>query len=88
MLVRQCRYLVREWLWEVLAGSIGSEEDPEAAAQRELAEEIGGVAGNLHCVGHFFSAGSISDFCVRVFLATNVHLGESSRETTELIEIK
>jgi ADP-ribose pyrophosphatase len=79
---------VGEWLWEVPAGAVDGDEDLEAAARRELAEEIGGTAAEMRHVGHFFAAGSISNLRDDVFLATGVRLGQSVREPTELIEIK
>ena len=88
VLLRQYRYPVGEWLWEVPAGAVEGDEDLEAAARRELAEEIGGTAAEMRYVGHFFAASSISNLRDDVFLATGVRLGQSAREPTELIEIK
>jgi ADP-ribose pyrophosphatase len=41
ILVRQYRYCAGADLWEVPAGSLGRDEDPEAGARRECHEEIG-----------------------------------------------
>ena len=43
VLIRQYRYAVNRWLWEVPAGSVDPGEEPEAAARRECHEEIGQV---------------------------------------------
>lgn len=43
VLVRQYRYAVNRWLWELPAGSVDEREDPEHAARRECHEEIGQV---------------------------------------------
>jgi ADP-ribose pyrophosphatase len=88
VLLHQYRYPVGQWLWEVPAGAVDGDEGLEAAARRELAEEIGGTAEKLRYVGHFFAASSVSDLRVNVFLATGVQLGRSVPEATELIEIK
>ena len=88
MLLQQYRYPVGEWLWEVPAGAVDGDEELEAAARRELAEEIGGTAAELRYVGYFFAASSISNLRDDVFLATGVWLGQSVREPTELIEVK
>jgi ADP-ribose pyrophosphatase len=87
VLMRQYRYPVGDWLCEVPAGAVGGDEGLEAAARRELAEEIGGTAEELRYAGYFFSASSISNLRVNVFLATGVRLGHSVPEVTELIEI-
>jgi ADP-ribose pyrophosphatase len=43
VLVRQYRYAVNRWLWELPAGSVDAGEEPDAAARRECHEEIGQV---------------------------------------------
>ncbi len=46
-LVRQYRYCVGRELWEVPAGSLAEDEDPEAGARRECHEEVGLVPERL-----------------------------------------
>ena len=41
VLIRQYRYAVDKYLWELPAGSVDAGEEPEAAARRECHEEIG-----------------------------------------------
>jgi ADP-ribose pyrophosphatase len=41
VLIRQYRYPVNKYLWELPAGSVDPGEEPEAAAKRECHEEIG-----------------------------------------------
>ena len=54
VLIRQYRYPLDRWLWELPAGSVDAGEQPEAAAHRECHEEIGQVPdtvvrlGSLH----------------------------------------
>jgi ADP-ribose pyrophosphatase len=43
ILIRQYRYAIDRWLWELPAGSVDPGEEPEAAAVRECHEEIGQV---------------------------------------------
>jgi ADP-ribose pyrophosphatase len=43
ILIRQYRYAVNRYLWELPAGSVDEGEQPEAAAVRECHEEIGQV---------------------------------------------
>ena len=43
VLVRQYRYAVNRYLWELPAGSVDPGEEPEAAAKRECHEEIGQI---------------------------------------------
>lgn len=46
ILIRQYRYSIDRYIWELPAGSLKPGEDPDAAAAREC-EEIGMVAGKL-----------------------------------------
>jgi ADP-ribose pyrophosphatase len=41
VLVRQYRYVIGRWIWELPAGSLDPGERPAHAARRECAEEIG-----------------------------------------------
>ena len=47
ILIRQYRYAVNRWLWELPAGSVDAGEEPEAAAVRECHEEIGQVPDTI-----------------------------------------
>ena len=41
VLIRQYRYAINRWIWELPAGSLKPGEDPDKAAARECEEEIG-----------------------------------------------
>ena len=41
ILIRQYRYAINRWIWELPAGTLDPGERPAAAARRECAEEIG-----------------------------------------------
>ena len=41
ILIRQYRYTIDRWIWELPAGSLKPGEDPDTAAARECEEEIG-----------------------------------------------
>jgi ADP-ribose pyrophosphatase len=47
ILIRQYRYAVNAWLWELPAGSVDEGETPERAAIRECHEEIGQVPATV-----------------------------------------
>jgi ADP-ribose pyrophosphatase len=54
VLVRQYRYPVDRWVWELPAGSIDPGETPDAAARRECHEEIGKIPRRLERLGSLF----------------------------------
>ena len=66
LLVRQYRYPIGKDLLEAPAGGIDSGESPEQAAQRELQEEIGYIAGSLERLGAFWTA---PGFCTEYMYA-------------------
>jgi ADP-ribose pyrophosphatase len=54
VLVRQYRYPIDRWVWELPAGSIDPGEAPDTAAWRECHEEIGKVPRRLERLGSLF----------------------------------
>jgi len=87
LLIRQYRYPVREWCWEVPAGGIETPEDGAAAAARELAEELGAVSFHLRPVAAFYASNGMSNARSQVYLATQVEVGQSRCEPTELLRV-
>mgnify|MGYP000355230593 CR=1 FL=1 len=47
ILIRQYRYPIDRWIWELPAGTLKPGEDPSAAAARECEEEIGLAPGRV-----------------------------------------
>jgi ADP-ribose pyrophosphatase len=47
ILIRQYRYTIDKWIWELPAGSLKPNEDPGKAAARECEEEIGLAPGKV-----------------------------------------
>jgi ADP-ribose pyrophosphatase len=73
VLVRQFRAPIGEELLEIPAGKldVGGEE-PEAAAARELEEEIGRRPGRLVRLARFFTSAGFCDEHAEVFLGTDL----------------
>jgi ADP-ribose diphosphatase len=89
VLIRQYRYAVDDWTWEVPAGGkhdhTGSDEE---LARRELSEEVGATCQSLENVGWFYGAVSTNTGQCVVFLARGVQLnGMPHREPGEIIEV-
>jgi ADP-ribose pyrophosphatase len=47
ILIRQYRYSIDRWIWELPAGSLKPKENPDHAAARECEEEIGLAPGKV-----------------------------------------
>jgi ADP-ribose pyrophosphatase len=61
ILVRQYRYAVDRWLWELPAGSVSPRESAESAARRECREEVGLEAGRIERLGSFYASPGYCD---------------------------
>jgi ADP-ribose pyrophosphatase len=69
VLVRQFRKAIEEEILEAVAGTLDPGEEPLSCAGRELAEETGYVAAELHNLGTMFPAPGYTDECLHVFFA-------------------
>ncbi len=87
VLVRQYRRAADRTLLELPAGTLGKDEDPAAAAHRELAEETSLAAGRLERIGGFYAAPGYSTEYLHCFLARDLTETEGQPEEDEDIEI-
>jgi ADP-ribose pyrophosphatase len=87
VLVRQFRYAVERFLWEVPAGHIAPGEQPEETARRELIEETGYYPHHLEKLAAVYPSPGFSDEVMHVFLATRLEKGLASPEDDESIEV-
>lgn len=72
LLVSQQRPAVSRKTWELPAGLIDDGETPEAAAKRELAEEVG-LGGTLTKLAEVFSSPGFTDEKIYLFTATDLY---------------
>ena len=71
-LVRQYRYPPDAILIELPAGKLDPGENPGECAMRELAEETGWRATEIHELGSFFTTPGFSDEILHAFVATGL----------------
>lgn len=86
-LVRQFRKPVEDWVLELPAGSVDDGEEPEAAARRELAEEIGMAAAVWTGLGGFYSAPGFCSEYLHLFLAEGLTEHRLEGDDDEDIEV-
>jgi 8-oxo-dGTP pyrophosphatase MutT (NUDIX family) len=84
-LVRTFRYAVGKECVEIVQGSIEENEEPDAAARRELKEELGIEAVELTDLGLVDAITSQVFSPARLFLARSLSFGESDTESTETL---
>jgi 8-oxo-dGTP pyrophosphatase MutT (NUDIX family) len=85
LLARQARYAIDRVVLEVVKGGAVPGEDPQAAAQRELREELGVVAARWDALGILYEIPSIVQEPVRLFLARGLRAAATEFEDVETI---
>src|SRR5215218_1048491 len=80
VLVKQYRYPVGATSLEFPAGALQEGEEPEAAARRELVEELGLEPERLERLGSFHQQVNVSGQRTHVFLAQDLRERETRRE--------
>src|ERR1700735_312977 len=88
LMIRQYRHAVRQYLWELVAGSKDPGESFEEGARRELKEETGYTARRMRKLLDVFpTPGFVSENMV-IFLAQGLKLGQAHPEADEKIELR
>jgi len=87
-LVGQHRYPLNQYSWEVPEGGAPIGQSLLSAAQRELREETGIVAGLWTSLLHAHLSNSVSDEYAVAFVARQLSLKTIEPDDTELIELK
>ena len=85
-LVGQARFAVNAYSWELPEGGGPLDEDPRAAAIRELREETGLVTADLREILSFDMSNSVTDEVAICFLATDLTQSETAPDETEAFE--
>jgi ADP-ribose pyrophosphatase len=93
LLVRQYRYVVDRWLWELPAGTLEPNETLEAAALRECHEEVGKIAGRAQKLGSFLPSPGFCDEEMNFYLLTDLRdrlPGEAAphQDPDEILHVK
>jgi 8-oxo-dGTP pyrophosphatase MutT (NUDIX family) len=86
-LVGQYRYTIDRYSWEVVEGGCPLDEAPLDAAQRELREETGLIAGRWTDLGELFLSNSVTDEYGRIFVAQDLTPGPADPEDTEDLRV-
>jgi 8-oxo-dGTP pyrophosphatase MutT (NUDIX family) len=87
-LVGQYRFTLDQYSWEIPEGGGRMDEDPLAAAQRELLEETGLVAKSWIKILTMHLSNSVSDELAVIYLARDLEQKAAAPEETEELAIK
>jgi ADP-ribose pyrophosphatase len=88
VLVRQYRYAVSDFVWELPAGRRDPGETAEAGARRELEEEVGLRARALEPLSTFWTTPGFCDEVLYLFRATALEQVGARPEADERIEAR
>ena len=82
--VKQYRYAHRKTVLEIPAGKLDApDEDPTAAALRELREETGAICGRLTYLGPLYTTPALIDEVIHMYLAEGLHKADDAQHLDE-----
>ena len=87
VLIKQYRHAIREFIWEIPAGTLDPGETPLNCARRELIEEIGYSAADWHQLGTITPLPGCSDERIHIFLALDLKPAEQHLDDDEMIDV-
>ncbi|MDJ0986773.1 MAG: NUDIX hydrolase [Desulfobacterales bacterium] len=87
ILIKQYRHALREFIWEIPAGTLDPSESPLNCAQRELIEEIGYSAADWQPLGTITPLPGCSDERIHIFLASDLRQAEQDLDDDELLKV-
>ncbi len=86
-LIKQYRYSLDTYIWEIPAGTLEEGESPEECARRELEEETGLMAGKLEKMFEAYLIPGYGTEKMHFFSATDLSKGRMHPEPSEKIEV-
>ncbi len=88
VLVKQFRPAIGRELWEVPAGKLDGDEDPQGAAERELREETGYRCRSMRRLWTFYPAPGFCSELLHLFVAEGLEPGAPEPEDDEQLEVR
>lgn len=88
ILLRQFRPVIKKYIYELPAGTLGKKETPLTCARREIIEETGYAAGKFTRIGHIYPVPGYSTEKIIIYKAEKLKKQKVRPEKDELIKIK
>lgn len=87
LLVRQFRAPYKETIYEIPAGKLEKDEDPDAAAVREFREECGCTAREFKYIGELYPTPGYCGEIIRLYFASGLEFGEQHLDEDERLDV-
>jgi ADP-ribose diphosphatase len=87
LLVKQFRYPVGKFTFEIPAGKLAKGEDPLECVRRELEEETGFVAKKIRKLLSFWPTAAFSDEVIHLYVAEDLRPTRMNPDDDEYIEL-
>lgn len=87
LLVRQFRAPYKETIYEIPAGKLEKDEDPDEAAVREFSEECGCTASEFRSIGELYPTPGYCGEIIRLYLARGLAFGEQHLDVDERLDV-
>ena len=88
VLLKQYRHALKNYIWEIPAGTLDPQEEFISCAKRELIEETGYSAGQWHRLGEITPLPGYSDERIHIFLATDLQPADRHLDADEVIHVQ
>jgi len=88
VLLKQYRHALKDFIWEIPAGTLDPQEDILSCARRELTEETGYSAGRWHRLGEITPVPGYSDERIHIYLATDLQPAGRHLDADEVIDVR
>lgn len=87
VLINQYRHAMKEWLYELPAGMINENEDPQEAGRRELIEESGFIPSKMMSLGIYYPSPGSTTEKIHLYCAYCDDCKDAEPEDSEQIEV-
>jgi ADP-ribose pyrophosphatase len=88
VLLKQYRHALKQYIWEIPAGTLDPREDIISCAKRELVEETGYSAGQWHKLGEITPVPGYSNELIHIFLARELQPAVQNLDADEVIQVQ
>ncbi len=87
ILINQYRHSLREYIWEIPAGTRDPDESMLTCARRELIEETGYSAEKWIELAEITPVPGYSDECIQLFIATDMKAAQQNLDQDEMLNV-